>query len=265
MTQLTEGSLLVGNSGSALECGDIITYDFGDNPDPTLLRAGREQAFERPAIVITSSDFNRKTNFAWISPVTSADKSDNIFISQIPLPNNLRTYGFVLSDQLSFVKCSSPNIIDIREKAPAFVKQIAPEFAKRLPNLNNIRDVISLSIKTGIVGKFYRPDFGHIVSYDIFPIDTNRHVPPLAFVITPLAFNKTTKRAWVCPVVTESTGYIYEVPLPDTFSHKGVILLDQLHTLDWDTRKFKPVYQLPFKMTQAILYRINEIIFSSLI
>ncbi|MEH2052895.1 hypothetical protein [Nostoc sp.] len=52
---------------------------------------------------------------------------------------------------------------------------------------------------------------------------------------------------------------------PDTFSHKGVIVLDQLYSLDWDTRKCKPVYQFPFEMTKVLLYRINEIISSSLL
>ncbi|QSJ17121.1 type II toxin-antitoxin system PemK/MazF family toxin [Nostoc sp. UHCC 0702] len=264
MTELVEESSLVGNSGNALEFGDIITYNFGDNPDPSLLRAGREEAFERPAVVITSSNFNKKTNFAWISPITKVDKSDKTFISQIPLPSGLRTYGFVLSDQLTFVNCSSPNVIDVREKAPDFVKQIIPQFISQLPVLNNIKEIISLSVRTGVTSQFYKPDFGHIITYDIYPLDNNRHTPPLAFVVTPLAFNKETKLAWVCPIVTNSTGYIYEFPLPDNYSDKGVILLDQLHTLNWKTRNCRPRYQFPFDGTKIILHRIHEIISSSL-
>jgi mRNA interferase MazF len=40
----------------------------------------------------------------------------------------------------------------------------------------------------------------------------------------------------VCPVTSKVKGYPFEVPLPDDLGLNGVILADQLKSLDWNAR-----------------------------
>jgi|GEM_PF-6575086 mRNA interferase MazF len=260
MTQLLEELLLEQSSVKKLGCGDIITYDFGNEPDSTLVRLGNEQAGERPAIVVTSDTFNNKVGFAWISPITNTPRPGHPCISQIPLPNSLKTSGFILPDQLTAINCSSQRIIERKENVFNFTRDtVVPYLLGFLPK----KWVPSLSIKNQQIPSSYLPDFSHIIEYSIFPNDNTRHSPPLAFVVTSKSFNKTTGRSWLCPVVLNSTGHVYEVSLPDSCNSKGVILLDQIQTLDCK-RHFKPVYQISSDMSNTILARVTEIISSSI-
>jgi mRNA interferase MazF len=73
--------------------GDIVKFDF----DPTL---GREQAGYRPALIVTSKEFNRATGLALVCPITSKVKGFNL---EVILPDGLNTTGVVLAFQLKTV------------------------------------------------------------------------------------------------------------------------------------------------------------------
>jgi mRNA interferase MazF len=73
--------------------GDIVKFDF----DPTL---GREQAGYRPALIVTSKEFNRATGLALVCPITSKVKRFNL---EVILPDGLNTTGVVLAFQLKTV------------------------------------------------------------------------------------------------------------------------------------------------------------------
>jgi mRNA interferase MazF len=68
-----------------------------------------------------------------------------------------------------------------------------------------------------------------------------------AIVLSPKAFNKTTGFIVVCPITNQKKGYPFEVNLPDEgislddsgFPITGVILTDQVKSLDWTARNFK--------------------------
>jgi len=262
MTQLTEANLLVTNFGNDLEFGSVINYDFGNVPhDSTSRRVGHEQGLERPAIIVSPSEFIEKTGFIWICPITREPKSHIPFIDQVPLPPNLNnTDGFVLLNQLISVKVPSDYIVGVRERIPTFARELSIKLVAKLPSSETIKDVPCT--KPIIYHPRYRPDFGHIVSYEILSplIDTNRHSPPLAFVITPFVFNKTTGFAWIFPIVRESIDG--SIPLPDDSPYKGFVILDQLHSHDWQARNFRPVCKLPSAFTKDVLYVTNKILSS---
>jgi len=252
---------LVENFGSDLEFGSIIDYSFGSIPvDTTLRRVGHEQGLDRPAIIVSPSEFIQRTGFIWICPITGESKYHISSIDQISLPPNLSTYGFVLLNQLISAKLPCDYVIDIREKIPTFAREVSLKLVKKLPPLETIKDVISTILI--INHRLYRPDFGHIVSYDISAqrIDNNRHSPPLAFVVTPLVFNKTTGFAWVLPIVREKAGTC--IRLPNDSPCKGFIALDQLHSHDWLARKFQPICKLSSEFTKDILFVVSEILSS---
>lgn len=68
-----------------------------------------------------------------------------------------------------------------------------------------------------------------------------------AIVLSPKAFNKATGFVVVCPITNQKKGYPFEVVLPDEgislddngFPVTGVILTDQVKSLDWTVRNLK--------------------------
>ncbi|MGH1848661.1 type II toxin-antitoxin system PemK/MazF family toxin [Enterococcus gilvus] len=70
--------------------GDIVWIDF----DPS---AGKEIQKRRPGLVVSRYDFNRKTMFAVICPITSTMKN---LPTRYTLPNELDTTGQILISQL---------------------------------------------------------------------------------------------------------------------------------------------------------------------
>ncbi|WP_144511284.1 type II toxin-antitoxin system PemK/MazF family toxin [Bacillus sp. FJAT-22090] len=53
-----------------------------------------------------------------------------------------------------------------------------------------------------------------------------------AIVISPKAYNRATGLVIVCPITNKQKGYAYEVKLPATSPVTGVILSDQLKSMD---------------------------------
>ena len=73
--------------------GDIVKLNF----DSTL---GREQAGYRPAIIVTTREFNQATRLALVCPITSKIKGFNLEVS---LPDGLSTRGVVLAFQVKTI------------------------------------------------------------------------------------------------------------------------------------------------------------------
>jgi mRNA interferase MazF len=73
--------------------GDIVKLNF----DPTL---GREQAVYRPALIVTTREFNQATRLALACPITSKVKGFNL---EVVLPDGLITNGAVLAFQIKTI------------------------------------------------------------------------------------------------------------------------------------------------------------------
>jgi mRNA interferase MazF len=56
-------------------------------------------------------------------------------------------------------------------------------------------------------------------------------------VLSPKTFNETTGFAVICPITNQQKGYPFEVEIPGGLSISGVILADQVKSLDWRSRK----------------------------
>lgn len=57
-------------------------------------------------------------------------------------------------------------------------------------------------------------------------------------VLSPEIFNQATGFAVVCPITRQEKGYPFEVVLPEGLAIEGVILTDQVKSLDWRARQF---------------------------
>lgn len=58
-----------------------------------------------------------------------------------------------------------------------------------------------------------------------------------AFVLSPETYNRKTSLFLACPVTSRVKGYPFEVALPAGSPVSGVILADQIKSLDWRERK----------------------------
>jgi mRNA interferase MazF len=58
-----------------------------------------------------------------------------------------------------------------------------------------------------------------------------------AFVLSPESYNRKTSLLLACPITAKVKGYPFEVALPPGLPVGGVILADQIKSLDWKVRK----------------------------
>jgi len=58
-----------------------------------------------------------------------------------------------------------------------------------------------------------------------------------ALVLSPAAYNARTGLALCCPVTSRVKGNPFEVALPEGLPIAGVVLADQVRTLDWKARR----------------------------
>lgn len=86
--------------------GDVVWIDLEPQKVP-------EQAGHRPAVVLSRSDYNRKTRLAVICPITTQAKG---YPFEVSIPAGLAVTGVILADQ---IRC-----VAWRERKTAFISQI---------------------------------------------------------------------------------------------------------------------------------------------
>lgn len=80
-----------------------------------------------------------------------------------------------------------------------------------------------------------------------------------AFVISPKAYNQKTNLALCCPISSYQKGYSFEVPIHSQ-KIKGVILADQIKSLDWKARKAKFIEKSQYRILKECLSKIYVLI-----
>ena len=94
--------------------GDILKLQL--NP-----RVGSEQAGFRPVIVISPKSYNRVSSLILICPITSKKKGWGF---EVILPNDMKTFGVVLSDQIRIVDCTQRNAIFIESSPIELIEEV---------------------------------------------------------------------------------------------------------------------------------------------
>lgn len=81
------------------------------------------------------------------------------------------------------------------------------------------------------------PDRGDVVWLDFTPQAGHEQAGRRpALVMSPAAYNGAVGLALVCPITSQVKGYPFEVTLPKGSKAAGVVLADQLKSLDWRAR-----------------------------
>jgi len=109
---------------------------------------------------------------------------------------------------------------------------------------------------------YYVPERGHIVWLNFTPQSGREQAGKRpAFVISPAAYNKKVGLALFCPVTSQVKGYPFEVLIPDGYNTRGVILSDQMKSLDWHARKARFIEKLSLHTTEEVINKAATLIF----
>lgn len=112
-----------------------------------------------------------------------------------------------------------------------------------------------------VKSKIYLPESGDIVWLNFNPQTGHEQSGRRpALVISPLDYNEKTDLAIFCPITSQVKGYPFEVKIPDDLEIGGVILSDQIKSLDWKTRKAEFICKLPGVALRETLNKINALL-----
>lgn len=104
----------------------------------------------------------------------------------------------------------------------------------------------------------YVPDRGHVVWLDFDPRaghEQSGRRP--AVVVSSRAYNGKVGLALLCPVTNQVKGYPFEVGLPPGLGVSGVILADQVKSLDWKMRRAERIGRLPDAIVESTIEKIE--------
>jgi len=81
-----------------------------------------------------------------------------------------------------------------------------------------------------------------------------------AVVLSPAAYNSRVGLMLLCPITSQMKGYPFEVPLPTGLSLTGVVLADQIKSLDWRARRAEIAGRLPTAVVQEVLVKARALL-----
>lgn len=81
-----------------------------------------------------------------------------------------------------------------------------------------------------------------------------------ALVVSPAIYNRKSSLALVCPITSQVKGYPFEVLLPSGLEISGVILADQLRSLDWKARRAELIAKAPPEVIEQALAKIRTLL-----
>ena len=81
-----------------------------------------------------------------------------------------------------------------------------------------------------------------------------------ALILSPTSYNRRIGLALVCPITNQRKDYPFEVLIPDNEQVMGVILSDQIKSLDWRVRQAEYVCSLPDETVHEVLQKVNVLL-----
>lgn len=79
-------------------------------------------------------------------------------------------------------------------------------------------------------------------------------------VLSPAAYNGKVGLAILCPITRQIKGYPFEVRIPSGLDISGVILADQVKSLDWRVREAELAGKLPSATIAEVLQKLNTLL-----
>ena len=112
-----------------------------------------------------------------------------------------------------------------------------------------------------MVGSDYVPARGEIVWLRFSPQSGHEqagHRP--ALVLSPVTYNEKTGLGLFCPIASTVKGYPFEVMLPSTGEITGVVLADQVKSLDWRARRARFACRVSEQVVSEVLGKVKALL-----
>ncbi len=107
----------------------------------------------------------------------------------------------------------------------------------------------------------YVPDRGDVVWITLNPQAGHEQAGRRpALVISPAAYNGKVGLALLCPITNQVKGYPFEVRIPQALAVAGVVLADQVKSLDWRARKVELIGTLPEATVAEVLRKLGTLL-----
>lgn len=107
----------------------------------------------------------------------------------------------------------------------------------------------------------YVPDRGHVVWLTFDPRAGHEQAGRRpALVLSPARYNGMVGLALLCPITSRVKGYPFEVRVPAGLPVAGVVLADQVRSLDWRARRAEWLSQVPAHTLDDVLARLGRLL-----
>jgi mRNA interferase MazF len=81
-----------------------------------------------------------------------------------------------------------------------------------------------------------------------------------ALVLSPEPYNRKVGLSLLCPLTSQAKGYPFEVHVPPGLPVSGVILSDQVKSMDWNARGASYFCSLPDSVVRQVLNKVGTLL-----
>ena len=81
-----------------------------------------------------------------------------------------------------------------------------------------------------------------------------------ALVLTPRGYHQRTPYAVVCPITSRVKGYPFEVLLPEGLAIAGVVLADQVKSVDRHVRRIEVAGRAPESVVEQVNMKLRALL-----
>ena len=107
----------------------------------------------------------------------------------------------------------------------------------------------------------YVPDRGDAVWLNFDPQSGHEQAGRRpAIVLSPMSYNRKVGLCLFCPITSRAKDYPFEVAIPAGMKISGVILADQVKSLDWKARNTELIVRLPAAVTVEVLKKFETLL-----
>lgn len=104
----------------------------------------------------------------------------------------------------------------------------------------------------------YVPERGDIVWISMSPQAGHEQAGRRpALVVSPEKYNGKVGLALMCPITSKVKGYPFEAGIPDQKTIGGVVLTDQIRSLDWRARSAEFIARADTAVTQEVIGKVT--------
>jgi len=111
------------------------------------------------------------------------------------------------------------------------------------------------------LARAYIPDRGDLVWISLNPRAGHEQAGRRpAVAVSPRSYNGKVGLGLFCPITGRAKGYPFEVALPPGLPVRGVVLADQVKSLDWRARRAELAAHLPVQTCAEVIGKLATLL-----